>query len=82
MSAGIIDRFRSLPMSRAAVLAGRTFADTIRNVFVCVIMLVVGLLLGFRFHDGLLRGVGHVRLGAALWLCLFVDCRLLGHDHE
>src|SRR5579862_5170962 len=60
MSSGIIDRFRSLPMSRAAVLAGRTFADTIRNVFVAVIMLVVGTLLGFRFHAGLLRGIGMV----------------------
>jgi ABC transporter DrrB family efflux protein len=60
MTSGIIDRFRSLPMSRAAVLAGRTFADTIRNVFVAAIMLIVGALLGFRFHEGLLRGIGMV----------------------
>lgn len=60
MTAGIIDRFRSLPMSRAAVLAGRTFADTVRNVFVSLIMLIVGLLLGFRFHAGMLDGVAMV----------------------
>lgn len=60
MSSGIIDRFRSLPMSRAAVLAGRTFADTIRNVFVSIIMLSVGMLLGFRFHAGFLRGLAMI----------------------
>ncbi len=60
MSAGIIDRFRSLPMSRGAVLAGRTLADSVRNVFVAVIMLSVGSLLGFRFHAGILRGIAMV----------------------
>jgi ABC-2 type transport system permease protein len=60
MSSGLIDRFRSLPMSRAAVLAGRTFADTVRNVFVAIIMLIVGSLLGFRFHAGILRGIAMV----------------------
>jgi len=60
MSSGIIDRFRSLPMSRGAVLAGRAFADTIRNIFVAIIMLVVGTLLGFRFHAGYLDGLAMV----------------------
>src|SRR5579862_9575319 len=54
MNSGIIDRFRSLPMSRAAVLSGRTVADTIRNLFVSFIMVTVGLLLGFRFHNGII----------------------------
>jgi ABC transporter DrrB family efflux protein len=45
---GIVDRFRSLPMSRSAVLTGRTLADLIRNVFVVVVMLAIGLLVGFR----------------------------------
>ena len=45
---GIVDRFRSLPMSRSAVLTGRTLADLVRNTFVVVVMLVVGLLVGFR----------------------------------
>ena len=47
MSNGIIDRFRSLPMSRSAVLAGRTIANLVRNVFVVLLMIVVGLLLGY-----------------------------------
>jgi ABC-2 type transport system permease protein/oleandomycin transport system permease protein len=45
---GMIDRFRSLPMARSAVLAGRTFADMIRNVFVVILMTVVGFLVGFK----------------------------------
>lgn len=53
LNSGIISRFRSLPMSRAAVLAGRTIADTLRNVVVIVIMLVYGYILGFRFSNGL-----------------------------
>lgn len=60
MTMGIIDRFRSLPMSRAAVLAGRTFSDTIRNIAVAIIMLSVGSLIGFRFHNGIVRGIGMV----------------------
>ena len=45
---GLIDRFRSLPMSRSAVLTGRTVADLVRNMCVVVVMLVVGILVGFR----------------------------------
>ena len=45
---GLVDRFRSLPMSRSAVLTGRTIADMVRNTFVVLVMLVVGLLVGFR----------------------------------
>ncbi len=52
INSGIIDRFRSLPMSRAAVLTGRTLADLIRNVVVVLIMLLVGFLYGFRFYNG------------------------------
>jgi ABC-2 type transport system permease protein/oleandomycin transport system permease protein len=49
LSTGMIDRFRSLPMNRAAVLTGRTIADTVRSLFTITIMIVVGSLLGFRF---------------------------------
>jgi ABC-2 type transporter len=49
---GIIDRFRSLPMSRSAVLAGRTIADLARNVFMVLLMIVVGVAVGFRLHNG------------------------------
>jgi ABC transporter DrrB family efflux protein len=47
---GIIDRFRSLPMARSAVLAGRTLADLVRTLFSLTIMVALGLLVGFRFH--------------------------------
>jgi ABC transporter DrrB family efflux protein len=50
LSKGVIDRFRSLPMARSAVLAGRTIADVIRNGFVLTLMLVVGFLIGFRWQ--------------------------------
>lgn len=58
MSRGIVDRFRSLPMSRAAVMAGRTLSDTIRNLVVVIIMLSFGTLLGFRFQNGALGAIG------------------------
>jgi ABC-2 type transport system permease protein/oleandomycin transport system permease protein len=45
---GVIDRFRSLPMARSAVLIGRTTADLVRGVLVVLIMTVVGLVIGFR----------------------------------
>jgi ABC-2 type transport system permease protein len=45
---GFIERLRSLPMARSAVLVGRTFADLCRNVFVCLLMLAVGFAVGFR----------------------------------
>jgi ABC transporter DrrB family efflux protein len=49
---GLIERFRSLPMARSAVLAGRCLADLARNVFVFVLMLAVGFGVGFRIHKG------------------------------
>src|SRR5260370_3535441 len=45
---GLIDGFRSLPMAKSAVLTGRTIADLVRNLFVVIVMLVVGLIVGFR----------------------------------
>jgi ABC transporter DrrB family efflux protein len=61
MQAGLIDRFRSLPMSRAAVMLGRTLSDFVRNTFIVALMLVVGLLVGFRPQGsalGFLAGLG------------------------
>ena len=51
LSRGMIDRFRSLPMSRAAVLAGRTIADTARGTLTVTIMMIAGFVIGFRFED-------------------------------
>jgi ABC transporter DrrB family efflux protein len=58
---GLIDRFRSLPMSRAAVLTGRTLADLATNVIQLGVMIGVGLAVGFRFMTGapeILAGFG------------------------
>jgi ABC-2 type transport system permease protein/oleandomycin transport system permease protein len=48
VKSGLLERFRSLPMARSAVLTGRTAADLGRNVFVTILMLIVGFLVGFR----------------------------------
>jgi ABC-2 type transport system permease protein len=59
MKSGLLERFRSLPMAGSAVLAGRTLADLIRNVFVVLLMLTVGFAVGFRVHTdviGLIMG--------------------------
>jgi ABC-2 type transport system permease protein/oleandomycin transport system permease protein len=50
---GLIDRFRSLPMVRSAVLAGRTAADTVVIIFQVILMFIVAYLVGYRVHDGL-----------------------------
>ena len=52
---GIVERFRSLPMTRFAVLAGRTAADLIRNTGVVIVMFVIGVLVGFRPDGGVPR---------------------------
>ena len=70
MSKGIIDRFRSLPMSRSAVLGGRTIADLVRNVFVVLLMIAVGTVVGFRFHNGFLPAVAAVFVALLLGYCL------------
>ncbi len=62
LSKGLIDRFRSLPMSRAAVLAGRTLADVVTNTLSMVILIVTGLLIGFSFHSS----VPEIALGVLL----------------
>src|ERR1700694_2093744 len=62
---GIVDRFRSLPMSTLAVLNGHVAADLLRNTFSTVVMLVVGLVIGFRSRGSFtawLRCGGHLTL--------------------
>ena len=61
---GLMDRFRSLPMTRSALLTGRTLGDIVTNVFQLVVMLAVGLAIGFRF----MTGVADVVAGIALVL--------------
>ena len=64
MQKGIIDRFRSLPMSRVAVLAGRTASDVIYNFLSLVIMAITGYLIGWRIRGSILDAL----LGFALLL--------------
>ena len=52
MSTGLIDRFRSLPMSRAAVLTARTIADLLTQVIGAAVVAGVGLAIGWRVHTG------------------------------
>jgi ABC transporter DrrB family efflux protein len=62
---GVIDRFRSLPMARSAVLAGRTGADLVRNAVVIGLMVGVGALLGFRYQTSLPRFLAGFALALA-----------------
>ncbi len=57
MQKGYIDRLRSLPMARSAVLIGRTFSDLLRNILTFVVMLFVAFLTGFRFEGSLLEAL-------------------------
>ncbi|MCL5735931.1 MAG: ABC transporter permease [Actinobacteria bacterium] len=85
LKGGIIDRFRTLPMARSAVLAGRTTADLFRNVMVIVIMLIVGTLVGFRFHGGIaddLLGVLLVLAFGYAFSWLYATIGLLVKDPE
>ena len=59
---GLIERFRSLPMARSAVLAGRTTADLLRNVVVIIIITLVGFAVGFRINTNVLAFLGAVLL--------------------
>ncbi|MFD5327732.1 ABC transporter permease [Streptomyces sp. NPDC127092] len=52
MHKGLIDRFRSLPMARGAVLTGRTLADLVQTTLTVVVLAIVGLLVGWRIHEG------------------------------
>ncbi len=58
---GLVDRFRSLPMARPAVLAGRTLADVVTNALSMTTLLVTGVIIGFSFHTSFgeaIAGVG------------------------
>jgi ABC-2 type transport system permease protein/oleandomycin transport system permease protein len=59
---GLVDRFRSLPMSRGAVLAGRTLSDIVTNAISITVMLVVGVIIGFGFESPFLHVVAGILL--------------------
>ncbi|MEU2617170.1 ABC transporter permease [Streptomyces sp. NPDC007157] len=66
MHKGLIDRFRSLPMARGAVLTGRTIADLVQTALTLVVLAVVALIVGWRTHENL----GKVLAGFGLLLLL------------
>ncbi len=57
VQSGMVDRFRSLPMARGALLTGRTVADLVQNTIVVAVMILCALLVGWRVHHGLPRAV-------------------------
>lgn len=77
MQKGIINRFRSLPMSRPAVLAGRTASDVIYNILSIVIMALTGLLVGWRIRSSVLDAIAGFLLlllfaYAMSWIMAFI----------
>jgi ABC-2 type transport system permease protein len=57
MTKGVIDRFRSLPMARSAVLLGRTGSDILYNAISITVMSLAGLVIGWRIHNGILPAI-------------------------
>lgn len=85
LASGMIDRFRSLPISGASVPAGRVTADAVRNLFVVGLMIAVGSAIGIRFHAGLIPALAAVLLAVGIgvafsWLNLLIG--LLVRDSE
>jgi ABC transporter DrrB family efflux protein len=73
LSKGATDRFRSLPTHRGAILTARTLADLVRLTYTVGLMIAIGLLVGFRFHNALLPIVGGIGIAlffgyACAWL--------------
>ena len=67
---GVIDRLRSMPMARSAVLAGRLVADTMRMLITILIIVGVGYLVGFRFENGVGPAIGMVLLATVFGLAI------------
>ncbi len=85
MQSGLLERFRSLPMARSAVLVGRTGADLARNVFVVILMAVVGFAVGARYHTNLLEylaGMGLLLLAGYAFSWIFATVGLTVRDAE
>ncbi|HZD18383.1 MAG TPA: ABC transporter permease [Actinomycetota bacterium] len=75
---GLIDRFRSLPIARSAVIGGRITADGFRIAWSILIMVGFGLALGFRFHGGAAGAVGAFALAAAFGLTMCWPMAFIG----
>jgi ABC transporter DrrB family efflux protein len=78
LTSGMLDRFRSLPMARPALLVGRTLADAVRNLLVVLVMVAVGYLIGFRFHAGPVAALAAIALPVAVGYVLSWFAALIG----
>jgi ABC-2 type transport system permease protein/oleandomycin transport system permease protein len=67
---GVIDRLRSMPMARSAVLAGRLVADTGRMLVTILIIVAVGYAVGFRFMNGVVAAIGMVLLATVFGVAI------------
>jgi ABC-type polysaccharide/polyol phosphate export permease len=81
MTKGIIDRFRSLPMARSAVLIGRTGSDVLYNSISIAVMSVTGLLVGWHIRTGVIQAIGGFLLlllfaYAISWIMAFVGLKV------
>jgi ABC-2 type transport system permease protein len=81
MTKGIIDRFRSLPMSRTAVLAGRTASDIVYNSISILVMAIAGLIVGWRISTGVVPAIGGFLLlllfaYAVSWIMAYVGLKV------
>jgi ABC-2 type transport system permease protein len=81
MTKGIIDRFRSLPMSRSAVLVGRTASDIVYNSTSIFVMTITGLVVGWRIRTGPLEAIGGFLLlllfaYAVSWIMAYVGLKV------
>src|SRR5580658_6177113 len=82
---GLIDRFRSLPMARPAVLAGRTLADVVTNLLSVTVLLITGVIIGFSFHASVLdvvAGLGVLLLFGYAFSWVFAFLGLLVSSPE
>jgi len=82
---GLIDRFRSLPMARSAVLAGRTAADVALNVLSITVMVLVGFVAGFDFTTGVAEvaaGIGILLLFGYAFSWIFALIGLIASSSE
>src|SRR5688500_15280754 len=81
MTKGIIDRFRSLPMSRSAVLVGRTGSDIVYNSASIIVMSLAGLVVGWRIHTNVAEAIGGYLIlllfaYAFSWIMAFVGLKV------
>jgi ABC-2 type transport system permease protein len=81
MTKGIIDRFRSLPMARSAVLVGRTASDIIYNSISVLVMSITGLIVGWRIRTSVLEAIGGFLLlllfaYAVSWIMAYVGLKV------